>query len=152
MITTQIEPLDACLEELKVLFPLHWQELAVFKDKMELAPQYHVYADRYNRGELVIPTARADGKIIGYWPTFIAPGLHYGTTLTATMDILYVDPAYRGEGVAKMLAETLKDELIRRGVKLWYVGSKLHKDIEAFYESLGFTPIEKYFGLWLGTD
>lgn len=150
MITAQIEPLDDCLDEMKELFPAHWEELGLFKDKMPLAPQYGIYYEREARGELTMATLRKDGKIIGYWPTFVAPGLHYGTTLTATMDILWVHPDHRGDGSGMKLFEVLKAELQRRGVKLWWAGSKNHKQIEWFLKMLGFEPMETYFAMWIG--
>ena len=152
MITAQIEKLADCLEEMKPLFPAHWEELAVFKDKMPLAPQYDIYYQREAAGQLVMATLRKDGKIIGYWPTFVAPGMHYGKTLTATMDILWIHPDHRGDGSANILFETLKDELIRRGVDVWYVGSKNHKQIEWFFNAKGFEAIETYFGMWIGKE
>src|SRR5690348_11565534 len=110
MITAQLETLGDCLEEMKILFPLHWDEIAIFKDKMPLEPQYEIYFRREAAGELVMPILRCDGKIIGYWPTFVAPGLHYGSTLTATTDILYVHPDHRGNGSGKLLFDCLKAE------------------------------------------
>lgn len=150
MITAQIEKLDQCLEEMKPLFPLHWEELAIHTDKMPLAPRYDIYYARERAGELVMPILRENGKIIGYWPTFLAPGLHYGTTLTATMDILWVQPDRRGSDCGKLLFDVLHKELKRRGVKLWVAGSKDHKQIEWFLTMLGFEPFERYFSMWIG--
>jgi GNAT superfamily N-acetyltransferase len=150
MITAQIEELADCLEEMKEIFPLHWQEIAIFKDKMPLDPQYPLYWLREQHGELVMPVLRCDGKIIGYWPTFVAPGMHYKSTLTATTDILYVHPDHRGNGAGKLLFDCLKAELKRRGAKIWYAGSKNHKQIEWFLKMLGFEEIETYFALWIG--
>lgn len=152
MITAAIETLDQCLEEMKPLFPEHWKELGLFQDKMPLNPQYNVYYAREVLGELVMPIVRKDGKIIAYWPTFIAPGMHYGSTLTATMDILWVHPDHRQDGVGSLLFETLKNELVRRGVEVWYVGSKNHKQIEWFFHGTGFKPVETYFAQWIAKE
>jgi GNAT superfamily N-acetyltransferase len=149
-LTAQIEEYADCIEELKPLFPAHWEELGVFKDKMPLDPIYEMYELRAAHGELIMPTLRENGRIIGYWPTFVAPGLHYRTTLTATMDILYIAPERRGDGSGRLLFECLKSELQRRGVKCWYAGSKNHKQIEWFLHGMGFEPIEMHFAMWLG--
>jgi GNAT superfamily N-acetyltransferase len=76
--------------------------------------------------------------------------MHYRTTLTCTMDILYVHPDHRGLGAATVLFEALKLELKRRGVKVWWVGSKNHKPIEGFFRLFGFEQQEAYFAMWLG--
>lgn len=150
MITAQIEMLADCLPEMKLMFPAHWEELGLFKDKMPLEPRYDIYEMREARGELVMATLRKDGKVVGYWPTWIAPGIHYGSTLTATMDILYIEPEFRGDGSGKLLFDVLKAELLRRGVKLWWAGSKNHKQIEWFLKMLGFEPMETYYAMWIG--
>lgn len=150
MITAQIELYSDCIEEMKPLFVDHWKELGIYQDKMPLDPNYALYQFRQNQNELVMPTIRENGKIIGYWPTFITNGLHYNSTLTASMDILYIHPDHRGSGAGKMLFECLRDELKRRGVKIWYTGSKNHKQIEWFLKMMGFDPVETCFAMWLG--
>jgi len=150
LITAQIEPLADCLEEMKPLFPAHWEELGMFKDKMPLDPDYGEYYRREAVDALVMPILRENGKIIGYWPTFISPGLHYKSTLSATMDILYIAPEHRGNGSGKMLFDCLYAELKRRGVKFWHCGSKNHKQIEWFLKMCGFDPFEMHFCMWIG--
>ena len=150
MITAAIENYRDCIEELKPMFAEHHKVLGLYQDKMPLAPRYDLYNQRNNNGELVMPILRKDGRIIGYWPTFIAPGMHYRTTLTATMDILWVHPDHRGDHGGLLLYNCLDQELRRRGVKLWWVGSKNHKEIETFYEMLGFEKKEAYFAKWIG--
>lgn len=150
MITATIETLEECLEELKPMFHDHWKELGLFQDKMPLNPDYNTYWMREAAGTLIMPILRKNGKIIGYWPTFVTTGMHYKSTLTATMDILWVHPDHRNDGAGKKLHDVLKAELKRRGVKVWFVGSKNHKQIEWFFKMLGFDPVETYFALWIG--
>jgi len=42
MITFSVEPLTERLEELKPLFPRHWEELALNKEHVPLDPQYDI--------------------------------------------------------------------------------------------------------------
>lgn len=149
-LTAQIEPYVSCIEEIKPFFSSHWEELALYKDKMPLAPRYEAYEQAAKNGELIMPILRKDGRVIGYWPTFVSPGLHYGSTLTAKMDILWVHPDERNGRGSLLLYDALLKELKRRGVKVWFVGSKNHKSIEVFFERLGFEPCEKYFSQWIG--
>lgn len=148
--TAQVENLTQTLEELKPHFPSHWEELGLYKDKMPLDPQYDVYLKYDAAGQAFLTTLRADGKLVGYFVGFVAPGLHYQQTLTCKMDICYIDPAYRDAGNGFLLFETAKAALAKRGVKLWWVGSKNHKPIEAFFRLLGFEQQEAYFAMWLG--
>jgi GNAT superfamily N-acetyltransferase len=150
MITTQVEPLTAMLPTLMPMFPRHYEELALNKDKVPLDPQYEIYKARDAEGGVMLVTVREDGKLVGYFVGFVAPGLHYKTCLTLTMDIFYVWPEARGAGAGYHLFKAVEQEAKRRGVQCMYVGSKLHKDASWLFEKLGYKEIERYYSVWLG--
>ena len=116
MITYASESFTAELEELKEILPLHYEELALDKDKVPLSPQYDVYTFREYQGELVFYTARKEGELVGYFIGFVAPGLHYSTCLTCIMDIFYVHPEHRGGNVGAELFGFAEKILKKRGV------------------------------------
>lgn len=150
MITCAVESLTEILEELKPLLPVHWEELALNKDKVPLDPQYDIYLKRDQLGEVLFMTLRDAGKIVGYFIGVIAPGLHYKTCLTCTMDIFYVYPDARGTGGGFILFKAVEKECKRRGVQRMFVGSKLHKDASWLFEKLGYDEVERYYSVWLG--
>jgi GNAT superfamily N-acetyltransferase len=150
MITAQLESFTEQLDELKPIFPIHYKELALNQDEVPLDPQYDIYIAREEIGELIFVTLRKKGELIGYFIGFIAPGLHYKTCLTCTMDIFYVHPEHRGNGGGFTLFEFVEKELKRRGVDRWMVGSKLHKDASFLFERLGFERVEIYYSKMLG--
>lgn len=150
MITAQLETLADTLPEIKPVLPMHYEELALNQDKVPLDPQYGVYLERERRGELILVTLREAGTLIGYFIGFIAPGLHYQTCLTCTMDIFYVHPEHRGNGGGVTLFRYVECELKRRGVDRWFVGSKCRKDASFLFEQLGFEKVEVYYSKWLG--
>jgi hypothetical protein len=149
MITAQAESFIETLEELKPLLPVHWADLALDKDRVPLDPQYDIYFHREANGELLFVTLRKDGALIGYFIAFIALGLHYKTCLTGTMDIFYIAPEHRGgTGALRMFRFALR-ELNRRGVQRVFFGSKLHKDVQRLFASLGLRPVEVYYSAML---
>jgi GNAT superfamily N-acetyltransferase len=150
MLTCQVESFTERLGEFRPLFPLHWDELALNKDKVPLDPQYEIYLQREARGELIFVTLRELGTPVGYFIGFIAPGLHYRTCLTCTMDIFYVHPAKRGGRGGIKLFKFVEMELRRRRVDRWFVGSKCHADASWLFEILGFDRVEVYYSKWLG--
>ena len=150
MLSAQIESFTERLGEFRPLFPLHWEELALNKDKVPLDPQYDISIQREARGELLFVTLRELGTPVGYFIGFIAPGLHYRTCLTCTMDIFYVHPAKRGGRGGIKLFKFVEQELRRRGVDRWFVGSKCHADASWLFEILGFDRVEVYYSKWLG--
>lgn len=150
MLTAQIESFEACLDELRPMLPEHHKELGLFQEKMPLDPNFPVYFAHEQAGSLLFVTVRDAGALVGYWISFIQPGLHYQSTLTNQMDIYWVHPDHRGQKAGFMLADLVKAECIRRGVKIWYAGSKNHKPSEWFFERLGFEHCEAYYVMWLG--
>lgn len=151
MLSVKCERLADILPELIPIFPGHWQELALNKDQVPLDPQYDVYLEREERDELLSVIMRDDqGTIAGYFFGFIAPGLHYQTCLTCTMDIFYIRDEYRSGTAAIRLFRFVERELKTRGVDRWFVGSKCHSDLSRMFEALKFDKVEVYYSKYLG--
>jgi hypothetical protein len=150
MITCHIESFEERLAELQVLLPAHYEELALNKDKVPLSPQYDIYLARERAGQLIFVTLRDAGELVGYFIGFIAPGLHYSTCLTCTMDIFYVRKDLRTGRAGINLFKFVQRELMRRGVQRWFVGSKVHSDASALFKYLKFEPCETYYTKWIG--
>lgn len=150
MITAQVEALRDVLAEMRPLFPLHYADLSLHaKHGFELDPQYGVYLERERQGMVLCVTLRKDGRIIGYQVGFIAPGLHYQGCLTHSPDIFFIHPEHRGGSAALRLFRAYEKELRRRGVDLWFGGSKNHKSTGQLFESLGFEAVETIYAKWL---
>jgi GNAT superfamily N-acetyltransferase len=150
MITAQVEPYSKCLPELMECYDLHWEELALNKDKVPLDPQYDLYEARDNAGQLLLVTLRETGRLVGYFIGFIAPGFHYKTCLTLTMDIFWTHPDVRGGFSGVKLFRLVEKEAKRRGVHRMFYGSKMHKDASRLFEFLKMEPVEIYYSKWIG--
>ena len=150
MITAQVEPYSKCLPELMECYDLHWKELALNKDKVPLDPQYDLYEARDNAGQLLLVTLRETGRLVGYFIGFIAPGFHYKTCLTLTMDIFWTHPDVRGGFNGVKLFRLVEKEAKRRGVHRMFYGSKMHKDASRLFEYLKMEPVEIYYTKWIG--
>lgn len=149
MITTHVESFIGAIPELAPLFPMHWEELALFKDRMPLDIDFCFYRAAEDRGELLFITSREAGRLVGYFVGIVGHSPHYQGTLTCKMDVVYLVPEHRGAGVGGQLVNAVEAELKRRGVKCWWMGSKNHKPIEALFVTHGFEPAETYFAKWL---
>jgi GNAT superfamily N-acetyltransferase len=150
MITAQVEPYSKCLPELMECYDLHWEELALNKDKVPLDPQYDLYEARDDAGQLLLVTLRETGRLVGYFIGFIAPGFHYKTCLTLTMDIFWTHPDVRGGFSGVKLFRLVEKEAKRRGVHRMFYGSKFHKDASRLFEFLKMEPVETYYSKWIG--
>jgi len=150
MITCHVESFEERLDELKALLPLHYRELALNQDKVPLSPIYAHYIDREHAGGLLFVTLRDAGQLVGYFIGFIAPGLHYSTCLTCTMDIFYVHPDKRTGSAGVRMFRFVETELKRRGVQRWFMGSKIQADASALFKRIGAQPVETYYSKWIG--
>jgi GNAT superfamily N-acetyltransferase len=150
MITAQVEPYSKCLPELMECYDLHWEELALNKDKVPLDPMYDQYEARDDAGQLLLVTLRETGRLVGYFIGFIAPGFHYKTCLTLTMDIFWTHPDVRGGFSGVKLYRLVEKEAKRRGVHRMFYGSKMHKDASRLFEYLKMEPVEIYYTKWIG--
>src|SRR4051812_31398113 len=128
MLTCHVESFEERLAELSVLLPEHYKELALNQDKVPLDPQYSVYIERERQGGLLFVTLRDAGELVGYFIGFIAPGLHYKTCLTCTMDIFYIRKDKRVGSGGVRLFRFVETQLRQRGVQRWFMGSKIHAD------------------------
>lgn len=150
MITAQVEPFPPFLEEVKPLLQLHYEELALNKDKVPLDPQYDEYLRRDALGMVLLVTLRDAGKLVGYFVGFVAPGLHYQTCLTLTMDIFWTHHDIRGGLAGVKLFRAVEKEAKRRGVDRIFYGSKMHKDASRMFEFLKMDAVETYYSKWIG--
>lgn len=155
MLTAQVENLTQRLDEMKPLFPRHYEEISLHQfHGHDLSPIYPIYLQRDARGEALLVTLRQAGALVGYFVGFIAPGLHYSSCLTLTMDIFYVLPEVRGQNGGAILFKEVEREARRRGVKAWFVGSKVQSSLhpDRLFEALGFELSERTYCKWLGHE
>jgi GNAT superfamily N-acetyltransferase len=151
LISYQSEALADCLDEMKAfLLQAHWEELALDKDKVPLDPNYDEYLKLDELKRLIVITVRDRGTMIGYFLGFVGPALHYKSCFECAMDIFYIKPEYRKQGVGKGLFNYVEFTLKKMGVQRWIVGSKLHKDSAFLFEQLNFKPIEMYYSKYIG--
>lgn len=150
MIVAQVERFADILEaELKPLLPLHYQMLALNKDKVPLAPDYPLYLAAEAEGKLSVITLREGGKLIGYWIAFVCREPHYNV-LCSKMDIFFVHPDYQSGGAAIILMRAVEREMRRRGVARWWAGEKLHRPVGRLFKAFGFAPVETTWMKWIG--
>lgn len=150
MITAQIEPWREFIVEAQPMLPLHWEELALNKDKVPLDPMYEVYDAKDDQGQVLVVTLRQDGVMKGYFIGFVGPSLHYRTCLTLTMDIFWLHPDVRGGLAGVKLFRLVESEAKRRGVQRIFYGSKVHKDASRLFEFLKCEEVERFYTKWIG--
>lgn len=94
-ITYQVENYLEALPEIKEHYQAHWEEMAMYKDKIPLDMDYSKYEFLAKQELLHLLTVRADGELIGYHISVVSPHLHYKSTLHAMCDIYRLRPDMR---------------------------------------------------------
>lgn len=148
----QVEKFIPNLPEIKVMLPLHYEELATHKDRVPLDPMYEIYEQFEKADQLLFITVRDDaGKMCGYFIGMITPGLHYRTCLTCTMDIFFIHPDHRGSALLGLkLFKKVEEECKAREVDRIFVGSKAKAEASILFERLGYDRIEVCYSKWIG--
>jgi GNAT superfamily N-acetyltransferase len=144
MITYQVEKYSDCVEELKQLYPEHYEELSVTKS-IPLEPNYEVYKNIEDAGILKVVTCRNDADLIGYILFIVTPHLHYKSCITAVEDIYFVRKDYRKGRTGIKLFQFAEKYLKEQGVHRVIFGTKVHLDNSKLFEYLGYTFFEKLY-------
>lgn len=145
MITFQQETFKSLRTELEPILPIHWKELGLDHEDCPLDPDFDMYQEHEDSGVLHICTARKDNALIGYFVTFIVPHIHYKSTIFGKVDVYYVHPDFRTNGVGAQLFRFHEQEMRRLGVKKLLNMCKVHQDHGPLFKALGYTHIEHIF-------
>lgn len=133
------------------LFRKHWEELALDRDKIELSMDMEKYKQLSDSGVLHIVTARRDGRLVGYFVTFLMIHPHYKDAgLMALTDFYYLLPEERRGGAGAKLVIAMETSLKERGVVKAYLSCKLHEDHTPLFTLLGWKPTDITFTKHLG--
>lgn len=141
----QIEPWGATLPEMESLFPLHWKEIALFQEEIPMGIDKARYEALDKADMLMLVTARADKKLIGYYIAFMMPHPHYfGAGLWAVTDMYFVLPEYRnGTGLKLFIA--FEKFAKAKGAIHAVTSCKVHSDRTEFLQKLGWEKTDFTF-------
>ena len=145
MITYQEEPYPKLVEELKVLLPLHYAEVAEDQDRIPLDPDWGEYMNMHCSGILHIFTAREGKELVGYHVNIVKKGLHYKSNLFAMTDIFYLKPELRGVGAGLKMFVFVHEELKKMGVEKIFTGYKVKHDLSKLFDGLGYRLSDKFY-------
>lgn len=154
MTTVQLEPLRSVYHELLPLFHQHWLDLGPYKDRMPLSPNLPVYEFLESVDQIVVLTARQEGRLVGYFIAKVGPGLHYSQTNQAITDVPYVLSEVKMRGLVMMrLFHAAEDEFRRRGVGPWFASYKVNSrhapSMDRLLRHVGMVPCDLQFSKWL---
>jgi len=135
---------------MKPILRKHYEEVAMYQDKVPLSPDYERYYKLEELGIFHIVTVRDGGKLVGYFLSMITPNLHYSDTLYAVNDILYLDCEYRDAGVGYRMFKFAEDRLKELGVSVIAIHMKTALPFDSLCESLNYDYAERNYTKYIG--
>lgn len=146
----QVERVTDVLDEIKPLLEEHWREIALYRDRFPLNPDYEKYKTLDAAGMAHVVTARDQGRLIGYCISFIMPHLHYQDCIIAMNDILFITKEYRHGRTGMKLISFAEQDLARRGVHRFIIHVKRSHDFGPMLERMDFTETERNWEKLIG--
>lgn len=157
MITYQVETYQDVINEIWPMLEAHYLEIATDKQIKPFDPDLDRYLAMEEQGCLRIFTARKraepvagqdyhDGlptTLIGYFVSFVLPGLHYQQTSMAINDIMYIEPAHRGGTVGYRLIKLATEDLKNLGADVLIIHMKVDYPFRSLLEKLDFHLTEE---------
>lgn len=137
-----VEKYEDVIGEIRPLLELHYEEIASFRDKVPLDPDYERYRQAEEMGRLLIIAARREGALVGYSIFFLSPHMHYQSTVFAMNDIVFLHPDERSGGTGVRLIKESERIVRERGAALisWHI--KPVNDFSPLLERLGYVHHE----------
>mgnify|MGYP003120056152 FL=1 len=146
----QEEALTEICEDIKPLIQMHWEQVALNKDKIKLNPDWDEYHRLYNAGNLKIYTARKEHELVGYFIVAVGKNIHYKDHLFANCDIIYVKPDSRAGMTGYKLINFATAELQKIGVSVLNINTKTHLPFDKLLLRMKFGLIERLYSKFIG--
>jgi len=141
--TFHVEQWSDAIGELRPLFSLLWDDVAVDKDRFVAKCEEAKYEALEKAGALCVTTMRVDGKIAGYYVALIIANPHYeGQGLMAYTDMYFMLPEFRIGNLGMKLFAFSEKTWRERGAVKAYSSHKLHRDRSKMMLALGWKPTD----------
>ena len=150
MIEYNVEKLSNCLEELKPLLASHYEEVAMYKDKINFNPDYARYKVLEEAGALHIVVARDAEELVGYFICFLMPHLHYKDNLYAVNDIVYIKEELRSSKAGLDMFNYAENSLRSLGASVLCIHMKTSLPFDSLCEGLGYDYAERNYTKYIG--
>ena len=136
--------------EIEPLTHKHWEEVAWYKDSMELNPLYDLYLQYSELGVLHYYTVRLEEELVGYAIYTLTPSLHYDPHLQANNDIMFVLPEHRKPRVALRLLELATKDLKECGASVITLKLKSDHEFHSLMKHVGYDLMEYNYTKYIG--
>lgn len=140
------ESLFDILPEMKELIELHYQEIALYKDKVKLNPDWETYKKLEEQNQFFLFTARIDGELVGYSAFFLKPHIHYKDLLVASNDVLFLKKEHRAGRIGLKLIKYSEQRIKELGANkiTWHI--KVTNDFRPMFHRMNYIDEDVIIG------
>lgn len=161
-ISYQVETYAQVIEEIWPMLEAHYLEIATDKavkpfipdlekyQAMEEAGMLRIFTARHKPDQLVedyplhpLSAAERNGRLIGYFVSFVMKHMHYSETTMAINDIMYIEPSYRGGTTGYRLVKLASEDLKNLGADILIIHMKCDYPFRSLLTKLGFHLTEE---------
>lgn len=166
MLTYQVEDWSDIKDDMRGLWPVHWNESAPDKDTVQLnldEDQFDLMAqlgqlhcvtvrDSESCGQCVSCDKSQQGKIVGYHISILRPHLHRKAMLIAFVDAYFLHPDYRQGMNGVKLFRKAEEFLAGVGVVKIQSETKIHNDKSPVFEFLDYKKTAVVYTKTIGVN
>lgn len=129
----------------------HYEEVAMYQDKIDLNIDEAVYQVLEDTNKLRIYTWREDDDIIGYNVFVIHQHSHYKDHMFAANDIIYIKPEFRHTKGTPDFMNWCEDHLVDEGISVITYHMKENKPFHTLMKDmLGYDHAEHIYTKYIG--
>lgn len=139
-------------DEMAPLLEEHWKSIALYQDKIPLAPNHEIYLEHNEAGTIKIYTARKDGELVGYFVLQLYNHIHYKHNFFAICDVIYVRPQHRAGGTGPKLIKYCEERMKELGVEVIAINTKAHTSFAPLLESMDYQIADLFYSKWIGNE
>lgn len=147
----QEERVADCLEELRPLHLLHWQETEGYRRGLKFNPDYTRLLSFNDIGYYRLFTAREGGVLMGNIGIYITDSMHTQTK-SAYEDTLFIREEARKGFTASRFIRFVEQRLIDLGVKEINISIKRTNRVHILMKRLGYLHVGDSFTKIVGVD
>lgn len=135
------------VDEVKVLLPTHWAEMAQRQSDIPLSPNWDFYEKAFSVDLARIYTVRVDGELVGYCIFFVTPRHTHYEHRWAKDDTIWLKAEHRNLGLATKLFDLFEADLAKDGPIVIQIETRHgHPELEYLVQARGYDPTGRIFG------
>jgi len=137
-------------DDIKPLLQKHWDQSALYRDKINIDPDWNAYEIAYTHGILKIYTAREDSDLVGYLIVSVVPNMHSKSHILASCDLIFVIPEARKGMTGYKLINFAETKLKELGVSVFNINTKVDAPFDSLMDRMSYNLVERAYSKYIG--